>query len=442
MDKPLLLISPDPAAADTLPWLKSTHFVQAFNAEQSRQLMASLQPDWILSQPQTWGWPLACVDAKALDYDALTGLLTRQAFTHRLEERLHPDADPVILLLFSIDRFSNINDSFGLAFGDAVLKALAQRLHTITRQNDWVARLGGDLFAILVNDVQDERYLRPIAERFFKDLSPPLQVEHRHIHLSYSLGAAHWPTLEDTERLLNGANRARLNAKRQGGHQIALYTPEMNVDTDWHLMLENHLRYALKKKEIELWLQPQVDSQTRRLIGAEALVRWRHPRLGVISPAAFLPIAEQIDQIAPITDFVLRTLIHWSNRLHDSGHTLQMGLNLTPQQFQDPKLLDNLQAHLEHAHFPLTQLEIEVVESQAMEQLKLSLDTMKQLKALGLKLALDDFGTGHSSLAWLSQFPVNTLKIDQSFIRQLPQTHAQKIIHAIIALAKSLSLKV
>ncbi len=442
MDKPILLISPDPAAADTLETLTSSGFVQAFTQEQSRQLMATLQPDWILAQPETWGWPMACVDAKVMDYDPLTGLLNRSAFMKRLEARLTPDSLPAALLLFSIDRFSDINDSFGLAFGDSAIRALAKRLHGITRRGDLVARMGGDLFAILVSDFKDEHALKAIAERFFRDLSRPLEVENRHIHFSYSLGVASWPELPGVDALLNGANRARLSAKRRGGHQVVFYDTGMNVDTRRRLLLENHLRYALEKNEIEVWLQPQVTARDETLVGVETLIRWRHPRLGLISPAEFIPIAEQVGLIQPISEYALRQVIQCANRLHAAGRPLQFGINLSPQQFHYPELVSAIGELLQQADFPPELLEIEVVESQAMQQVQLALDTMRQLKALGVRLALDDFGTGYSSLAWLSQFPVDTLKIDQSFVRQLPDPAAQKIIRSVTALAHTLALHI
>ena len=219
------------------------------------------------------------------------------------------------------------------------------------------------------------------------------------------------------------------------------YQAEMNMDTRRQLTLENHLRYALERGEIEVWYQPQVHAHDHSLYGAEILIRWNHPRLGLISPEEFVPIAERTGLIQPISLFAFEQVLQDTQKLCDQAVPLHFSINLSPEQFHYPELVSEIHKRLQQHPHAAAMLQIEITESQAIAHVDEALDIMNQLQALGVRLALDDFGTGHSSLAWLSRFPINTLKIDQSFVRQLPDITAGKVIRTIGVLAKSLELQ-
>lgn len=439
MDPRLLLLSPDRADEEFFTPLCPYPLIQAFDAEQGREYFTALRPEWVLARRETLNWALDCVDAHLLDFDLLTGLHNRRFFLRELEDHLQPGQPECALLYFGIDRMTFLNDSRGLAFGDAVLKALGERLQAIIRHGDRVARMGGDHFAVLVRGYKDEPGLKAIAQRFFHDLSQPLQVEGRRTHLSYSMGVAAWPSCAQTvDQLVNNATLAFRQARGLGGNQYLFYTSEFNADLSRELLLENHLRYALEREEIEVWYQPQVDAESGALHGAEALIRWHHPRLGVIAPSEFVPIAEATGLIQQISAFALQQVVRDAETLHAAGKPLHFGINLSPRQFLYETLLDEIEATLKRHPLPAELLEFEIIESQAMTHLELAQQTMNALKQLGCRLALDDFGTGYSSLAWLNQLPVDTLKIDQSFVRELDKPAMQQLIRGICAMAQAL----
>ncbi len=440
MEPRLLLLSPDRVDEETFAPHCPYPIIQAFDARQGRDYFTSLRPEWVLARRETLNWALDCVDANVLDFDLLTGLHNRTAFLRELNTALQPGHPPCALLYFGIDRMTFLNDSRGLAYGDAVLKALAERLQAIMRHGDDVARMGGDQFALLVRGFNDQADLKAIAQRFFNDLSQPLKVEGRRTHLSYSMGIAAWPTCAQTvDQLVNAATLAFRQARHLGGNQYLFYASEFNADLSRQLLLENHLRYALERGEIEVWYQPQVAAGTEKLHGAEALIRWHHPRLGIISPSEFIPIAEATGLIQQISTFALQQVVRDARTLHEAGKPVHFGINLSPRQFLYETLLDDIEQTLAANPLPAEWLEFEIIESQAMTHLELAQQTMDALKRLGCGLALDDFGTGYSSLAWLNQLPVDTLKIDQSFVQQLDAPAMQQLIHGICAMAKALN---
>jgi len=439
MDSRLLLLSPDRSDGERYEPLCPHTLIQAFDADQGREYFTTLRPEWVLARRETLNWALDCVDAHLLDFDLLTGLHNRRFFLRELEEHLQPGQPQSALLYFGIDRMTFLNDSRGLHFGDAVLKVLGEKLQAIIRHGDRVARMGGDHFAVLVRGYHDEARLKAIAQRFFYDLSQPLEVDGRCTHLSYSMGIAAWPECAQTvDQLVNNATLAFRQARHLGGNQYLFYASEFNADLSRELLLENHLRYALERGEIQVWYQPQVDARTEAAYGAEALIRWHHPRLGIISPAEFVPIAEATGLIQEISRFALQQVVRDAHTLHAAGRPLKFGINLSPRQFLYETLLEEIEETLRQHPLPPALLEFEIIESQAMTHLELAQQTMDALKGLGCGLALDDFGTGYSSLAWLNQLPVDTLKIDQSFVRQLKERPMQKLIRGICAMAQAL----
>ena len=441
MRRPILLLSPDPDAEERFRQeLSASDIVQAFTPEQGQQLNSQLSPRWLVSTTESCGWALDCIDRTLLDYDRLTGLLNREGFIERLKAHSLLTS-MTALLMFSIDRFSNINDTFGLEFGDELLKALAHRLMDITREQDLIGRLGSDLFAVHIHGLQDEQNVHDLAHRFLNALQEPYEVNGRMVHLSFSIGVATRPPLATPMQQLNAANRARVEAKSRQGRQLVFYKLEMNMETGRQVRLENHLRFALEKGEIEVFYQPQVRADDGSLYGAEALIRWNHPRMGLISPQEFVPIAERIGLIQPISLFALDRVLEDAQTLCDRGHRLHFSVNLSPVQFHYPELVDEITRRVSAQQRPAEMLEIEITESQAIARVDEALDIMNRLRALGVRLALDDFGTGQSSLAWLSRFPINTLKIDRGFVIQLPDEAAAKVIRAICALAKTLNLQ-
>lgn len=442
MSKPVLFVHPERQTLNEANELCGDEIIQAFTPEQAQLLLQQLNPSWIITTRETLGWPLDCIDRKLLDYDMLTGLLTRTAFLNRLYQRA--TQIPTLILIFSLDRFSMINDSLGLEMGDALLKAIGERLNRITRQQDEVAHLGCDQFAIMVAQCAPGQCdPQQVAQRFFKQLSEPFKVNGRTLHLSISMGATYSISFDNPEALFLAASGARAEAKQYGGGQLVFHDQsQQSKDNQHQLTLENHLRYALKKGEIEIWYQPQVDAHTRQHTGAEALLRWNHPRLGMISPQEFIPIAERTGLIESLSLFALETVLSHIHQLSQYGLKVNFGINLSPQQFHYDQLVDEIAQRLQAAKIDPHTLEIEIIESQVMHRVEEALPIMHRLKKLGLKLALDDFGTGYSSLAWLSRFPVDTLKIDQSFVKQLPDPTAEKIIRALVALAQTLNLTV
>ncbi len=435
----LLLLSPDIGDEERFKSMCPYPTIHAFNAAQGYELFHNLRPAWVLARHDTLNWAMDCVDAQLLDIDQLTGLANRPAFMKEAEDLLRPGEGNVALLYFGIDRFTYINETRGTDFGDRVLKAVAERLDNIVRQGDLAARMGGDHFAVLVRNFSSPEALQAIAIRFFNDLSEPLLVAKRRVHLSYSMGIAAWPLCAQTlDQLLNEALIAFRHARQLGGGQYMFFKDAFNADLSRQLLLENHLRYALARDEIEVWYQPQVTAQDEQLCGAEALIRWRHPRLGLISPSEFVPIAEATGQIHAISMFALHRVIEDAQRLHAQSVKIQFGINLSPRQFLYEALLDEITEQLQDASIPHDRLEFEIIESQAMTHLEVAQQTMNALKQLGCSLALDDFGTGYSSLAWLNQLPVDTLKIDQSFVQQLEAPPMQQLIRGICAMAQAL----
>ncbi|VAW45231.1 diguanylate cyclase/phosphodiesterase (GGDEF & EAL domains) with PAS/PAC sensor(s) [hydrothermal vent metagenome] len=379
-------------------------------------------------------------------HDALTGLPNRAHFSQTLEEFL---ADRNInalsaVIIFDIDRFKQININLSQEQGDHLLRNLAQRVSRVIREADFAARLGSDEFAILVKNVQDLSELNLLMGRIVHDLSKPFLLNYQEIFISYSFGVSVFPNdAKDVESLLNHANISRSIAKTQGGNQFVFYHSGMNAKAQGLLSLENDLRRALANNQIEVFYQPQVHAKSLLPTGAEALVRWNHPKHGIISPTVFIPLAESTGLIIDIGRYVLQCAIFEAQKWHDLGfNTMRIGINLSSRQFTQSNLMKDVQEILSQTTLPPQFIDLELTESLAMNDAENSLDILKGLKALGVSLAIDDFGTGYSSLSYLQSFPIDTIKVDQSFVQNLTTQEGQSITRTILAMAESLNLEV
>lgn len=377
-------------------------------------------------------------------HDTLTSLANRNHFQEVIFSHLKDFSEQACaVLVFDIDRFKQINSNLGQEFGDQVLRSIAQRLNRVTRANDFNARLGNDEFAILIRNYKNDTELTQLLSRLHQDMAAPFNIADQELYMSFSTGVATFPADGETaEQLLNNANMARAQSKSRGGNQYLYYQSSMNSAAQDALELENALRQAIKNQEIEVFYQPQVDAKTERPTGAEALVRWMHPTRGMISPATFIPMAESTGMIVEIGEYVLRESIAQALNWYQQGYQLHIGINLSGRQFSQSNLVATVQTALKDFELPANLVDLEITESLAMGEGDTNIDTLKTLKALGVNIAIDDFGTGYSSLAYLHSFPIDTLKIDRSFIINLETKEGQAITNTILALAKGLNLEV
>ncbi len=379
------------------------------------------------------------------EHDRLTELPNRTYFSKMLVKSLkQPPQDQLsAVIIFDIDRFKNINENLGQEQGDNLLLGIAKRLNRITRENDYVARLGSDEFAIFLQNVSSTSDLNLLINRFHQQLVAPFIIDKQELYVSYSFGIAVYPDdAEDAESLINHANIAKTNAKKAGGNQFAFFKPEMNANAHEMLSLENDLRKALKNNEIEVFYQPQVFVDSLEPSGAEALVRWRHPTKGIVSPGIFIPLAESTGLIVDIGHYVLETAIRDANKWYAQGHRLHIGINLSGRQFTQANLMEEVQEIISTIEMDPKYIDLEITESLAMTNAEANIQTLKGLKAMGLSISIDDFGTGYSSLAYLHSFPIDTIKIDRSFVLNLNTKEGQAIAHTILAMAESLNLEV
>ncbi|MDT3736395.1 MAG: EAL domain-containing protein [Denitratisoma sp.] len=386
---------------------------------------------------------------RAAHHDALTGLPNRKLMQERLRQGLarhDREGGTLALMLIDIDRFKTINDSLGHKAGDSMLCQVAERLAGSLREEDTVARLGGDEFVVVLPDVADEAGAAAVVHKLTAALVPPMKVDGRTIHCTASFGIALSPRDgEDVESLLKNADTAMYAAKRGGRNAHRFYAAEMNAAAARLLDLENALRGALERREFEVYYQPQVDlARDGAVCGFEALLRWRHPERGLIPPAEFIPLAEETGLIVPIGEWVLgeacRQARTWIERFDPD---LRVAVNLSARQFARPGLAQTVAATLAACGLTARNLELELTESMIMDDPDQSGRILAELKAMGITLAVDDFGTGYSSLAYLRRFPIDVLKIDQSFVSDLVSNPDDAAICAsIIAMAHSLRLKV
>jgi len=380
-------------------------------------------------------------------HDTLTELPNRVMFGERLALAL-VDAqyrDEMLGVAFlDLDRFKTINDTLGHATGDKLLKLVAQRLRRGVRECDAIARWGGDEFTLMLPHLTSAEDISKLAQRILDNLADPFLVDGQEFYVTASLGIALAPyDGQDVETLLRHADMAMYQAKHQGKNNFQLYHEKVHHSTLEHLTLESDLHKALNRDEFLLFYQPQVRLQTCAVIGLEALLRWKHPRLGFVSPAQFIPLAEETGLINPIGDWVLREACRQQQVWRSLGlPPIRIAVNLSAKQFQQTSLVNKILATLDETGMEPEYLEIEITESAAMRDVAFTISTLRLLQDVGIQIALDDFGTGYSSLNAIKHFPLNTLKIDQSFVREACHDPSDAAIaRTIAALAQGLHLK-
>jgi diguanylate cyclase (GGDEF)-like protein/PAS domain S-box-containing protein len=386
----------------------------------------------------------ACLERLAY-HDNLTGLGTRLTFIRDLEQRLNNSRDAsTCLLLVDIDNFKRINDSLGHTTGDKLLISLALRLRNSLSPQGKLARLASNEFAVQLDDL-DQAAGQLLAEQVLQTISKPLFVDNQLISISGSIGLAYAPLHgSDPQTLLKHAGLALHKAKANGKQQLQVFNQSLNAEADYKLFIENNLRRALQQNELEVFYQPKLNLKTGQLQGVEALLRWNHPARGMINPDQFISVAEETGQIIPIGKWVASQACALSKQLLAMGlGECQVAINVSPKQFSDPHLVSAIAAILQEHQLPGHLLEIELTESLLLEATDSTREQLLALKALGLTLAMDDFGTGYSSLSYLKKYPIDVLKIDRSFIRDIPHDQDDmEITSAVIAMAHKLKLKV
>ncbi len=380
-------------------------------------------------------------------YDLLTGLPNRALFRDRLLQAMAQAkrSDTLIAVMFlDIDDFKDVNDTLGHAVGDQLLKEIAQRIRSCMREYDTVARFGGDEFGIIQTDVQTVEAAADLAERVLGMLGEPFHIEGHEIHSGASVGMTIYPFDDaQADALLRNADMAMYKAKREGRNRFQFYVAELNEMVQRRAALERDLRIALQKQQFRLHYQPQLDLTTGRIVGVEALLRWRHPERGEISPAEFIPVAESSGLIMPIGDWVLRTACREARTWQDAGlPPVRVAINLSAMQFRHRNLLDTITAALAESGLEPRWLEVELTESLIMRDVRATIDTLQHLHELGVQIAVDDFGTGYSSLSYLTRFPVSKIKLDKSFVRDVDKRDGAAIARTVIALGHSLNMKV
>ncbi len=377
--------------------------------------------------------------------DSLTGLGNRYAFIRALERRFaSDDGKPFSLLLVDIDNFKRINDSLGHQTGDKLLISLARRLRNSLTPSGILARFASNEFAILL-EAADLAGAQQLAHQVLHTLDKPLFVDNQLISVTGSVGVASTPEHGvDPQTLMKHAGLALHKAKANGKHQLQVFTEALNAEADYKLFVENNLRRALTQNELEVFYQPKLCLRTGQLVGMEALLRWQHPEKGMIQPDQFIGVAEETGLIIPIGKWVVRQACHMSKQLTAAGlGHLQVAINLSPKQFSDPDLVGSIAAILHEELLAPHLLELELTESLLLEATDDTRHQLSRLKSLGLTLAMDDFGTGYSSLSYLKKYPIDVIKIDRSFIKDIPEDQDDmEITSAVIAMAHKLKLKV
>ncbi|MEH6434451.1 bifunctional diguanylate cyclase/phosphodiesterase [Massilia sp. DD77] len=379
-------------------------------------------------------------------YDTLTGLANRALLADRIERAIGNAGDkPVWAVALDIDHFKLINDTLGRRVGDEALRALARRIGTAMRPADTAARVGGDNFMLVLCGCADERQAAARLQVVRAAVSEPLEMEGQVLALGCTAGVAGYPADgKDAETLVKHAEIAMYRAKETGRNAVQFYAPHMNARAIDRLALEGALRLAVQDNQFELHFQPQVDLASGYVVGTEALIRWRHPQLGTVRPDRFIGLAEETGLIVPIGAWVLRSACRQNQRWRRAGlGPLRVAVNLSARQFAEPDLVETVARALEESGLPPDSLEIELTESMMMADVEAAIETMGCLKRMGVKLSIDDFGTGYSSLSYLKRLPVDVLKIDRSFVKDIVSSaDSAAMVDAIVSLAHGLRLNV
>jgi diguanylate cyclase (GGDEF)-like protein len=381
-------------------------------------------------------------------HDVLTGLPNRASFNQLLEfsiKSARRNGRKCAVLFVDLDRFKIINDSLGHAAGDALLIEVGHRLRSCVRESDVVVRLGGDEFIVMLNEVVDNQQAATVAQKVLAAISPAFALAGQECHTTASIGIAMFPADgADVDTLTKNADVAMYIAKEDGKNNFRFYTAAVKTQSIDNLMLETSLHHALERNQFLLHYQPKVDLATGQITGVEALLRWTHPDLGMLPPMQFIPLAEETGLIVPIGRWVLREACAQNMLWQRQGlRAVSMAVNLSPRQFIDESLLHDIDAALAASGMPPELLQLEVTESMVMQNVPRAIKLLDTIQSRGIRLAIDDFGTGYSSMSLMKQFPIDTIKIDRSFVRDLPDNCEDKAIaQAIISMGKALGMTV
>ncbi len=383
--------------------------------------------------------------ARLANYDLLTGLPNRAFFTEYLARALR-EARPIALLFIDLDGFKFINDSLGHMAGDLLLKEVAQRLNSSVRRSDLVARLGGDEFTVILEGLESDD-VPVVAQKILNNIGRSYCLNSGEFFISASIGIAQAPQQGDEgETLIRLADTAMYHAKNLGKNQYHMFTETLHQSVAEQAQLAQALRKGLERQEFFLHYQPRVQLRTGEMVSVEALLRWYHPERGLISPGVFIPIAENTGMIQPLGHWVLREACHQARVWLEQDRSLRVAVNVSVKQLQQNNFVEQVKLALEQAQLPPYLLELEITESAAMSNVEDNITKLSQLKALGVYISIDDFGTAYSSLNYLKRLPVNSLKIDRSFVHDIDsqtenQANNMAIVRSIIALGKNMDLQ-
>ena len=386
---------------------------------------------------------------RLVHYDSLTDLPNHLLFRERFFQALNQvirEEQPVAVLYISLNRLNQINNLMGYPYGDELLRAVAQRLMDCIGFSDTLARLTGSQFAVVLTEISSRRDVELTIQAILLTLAHPFRIARQEIFVTASIGGVLYPENgRDISELLRKADAAMYHAKQQKGNHYKFFTPDLELLPDDRIRLETYLQYALRRNEFEIYYQPQVNPVTGKLAGAEALIRWFHPEHGQISPQAFIPLAEETGLIVPIGEWVLNTACRQAQRWQTelSNRPLHLSVNISGYQFSQPDLVGVIVHALQHSGLNPRYLELELTETTLVQDTVVTATVLHELKQLGIKVAIDDFGTGYSSLNYLKLFPIDTLKLDNCFVRNVvddPKNEA--ITRAVIHMAHQLYLEV